>query len=100
MGFCSGDMPPPARCQRYETSGQEQHQPHDQKAIDQLEILRRGEADHVVDAIEDEDADNRTRDGGNAAEQREYDGEDRELAGEDVVWIEYRDVPGIDAARE
>src|ERR1700761_1478684 len=100
MGVSSGDMPPPARCQRHQARGQEQHQPHDQEAIDQLEILRRGEADQIVDAIEDDDADDRSGDGGDTAEQREHDRKNAELGREHVVGIEYRDVPGIDAARE
>src|ERR1700748_2910598 len=100
IGFRSGDMPPPARCERHETCGQEQHQPHDQQAIDELEILRRGETDQIVDAVEDQHAEDRAGDGGDAAEQREHNGEDREVAGEYVVGIEHRDVPGIDAARE
>src|SRR5581483_3142037 len=61
MGAFSGDMPPPARCERYEASGQEQHEPHDQEAIDQLKILRRREADQIVDAIENDHADDRPR---------------------------------------
>src|SRR5690348_12170142 len=59
MGFVSGDMPSPARCKRHQPGRQEQHQPHDQEAIDELEILRGGEADQVVDAIEDDNADDR-----------------------------------------
>src|ERR1700741_396583 len=80
----SGDMPSPPRRQRHQPRRQEQHQAHDQKTIDQLEILRRGEPDHIVDAIEDDHADNGAGDGGNPAEQREHDGENREIAGEDV----------------
>src|SRR6516225_10119549 len=101
MGFVvSGDMPSSPRRQRHQARRQEQHQPHDQEAIDQLKILWRGEADHIVDAIEDDHADDGTGDGRHPAEQRKHDGEDREIAGEDVVGIEHRDIPGIDAAGE
>src|ERR1700758_1704890 len=55
IGFISGDMPSPPRCQRHQTRRQKQHQSHDQQAIDQLEILRRGESDQIVDAVEDDD---------------------------------------------
>src|SRR5579871_689574 len=55
MGFVvSGDMPSPPCCQRHQAGRQEQHEPHDQKTIDQLKILRRCEADQIVDAVEDD----------------------------------------------
>src|SRR6516165_7666476 len=100
MAALSGDMPAPAGCQRHQASREEQHEPHDQQTIDQLEILRGGEADQIVDAVEDDDADDRTRDRSNATKQRKDDGKNAELAAEDIVGIEYRDVPGIDASRE
>src|SRR5581483_9019795 len=81
IGVASGDMPSPPRCKRHQTCRQEQHQSHDQQAVNQLEILRGGKTDQIVDAIENDDADDRAGDGGDAAEQREHDGEDRELAG-------------------
>src|SRR5579871_1252717 len=57
-GFvASGDMPSPPRRQRHQARRQEQHQSHDQETIDQLEILRRGDADHVVDAVKNDHAD-------------------------------------------
>src|SRR6266849_1430870 len=84
----SGDMDPPAAQQRGEAIGQEQHQPHDQEAIDELEILRRGDADRVVEAVEQDDAEQRPQHRRGAAEEREDDGEDAELAGEGGVGIE------------
>src|SRR6185437_7315808 len=100
MGLLSGDTPAPPRCERDQASGQEQHQAHDQQAVNKLEILRRGKADQIVDAVEEDDADDRTGDGGDAAEQREHDGKNAEIAGEDVVGIEHRHVPGVHAAGE
>src|SRR6202035_5910275 len=100
MGAVSGDMPAPAGCERHQACGEKQHEPHDQEAIDQLEILRRGESDQIVDTIEDDDADDRAADRGNAAEQRKHDRKDAEFAAEDVVGIEHRNIPGIDAAGE
>src|SRR5262245_58845304 len=85
MGFCSGDMPASSRRERDQPRRKEQHQPHDQQAIDQLKVLRRGEADQVVDTVQDDHTDDRAGDGGHATEQREHDGEDRELSGEHVV---------------
>src|SRR5436309_11273942 len=58
-GCASGDIDPPAPEQRDEAVGQEQHQPHDQHAADELEILRRGRADAMVDAEEDQHAEDR-----------------------------------------
>src|SRR5690242_2645187 len=83
-----GDIDAPAAQQRGEPVGQEQHQPHDQQAVDELEILRRRDADRVVDAVENNDAEDRPDDGGGAAEQRENDGEDADLAGERRLRIE------------
>src|SRR5580704_8636094 len=96
----SGDIDPPAAQQRDEPGRQEQHQPHDEEAVDELEILRRRDADGVVDAVEDNDAEDRPDDGGGAAEQGEDDGEDADLAREYRLRIEHRDVPGEDAADE
>src|ERR1700761_2127825 len=45
IGLLSGDMPAPPCCQRDKSRRQEQHQPHDQETVDQLEILRRRKAD-------------------------------------------------------
>src|SRR5215471_461216 len=94
----SGDIDPPALKERDEAIRQEKNEAHDQRAIDQLEILRRRDADSVVDAVEDNDAEDRPDDRGIAAEQREYDGEDRELAAEHGLGVEDRHVPGKDAA--
>src|SRR5579883_580249 len=99
-GVTSGDIDPPAAEQRDEPGRQEQHQPHDEEAVDELEILRRRDADGVVDAIEDDDAENGSDDRRGAAEQREDDGEDADLAAEGGLGIEDRDVPGEDAAGE
>src|SRR5581483_3406702 len=52
----SGDTDAPPRQQRCQSVRQEQHQHHDQHAIDQLEILRHGDADPVVYAIQDQHA--------------------------------------------
>src|ERR1700729_1662155 len=100
MGALSGDMPPPPCRERNQASGEKQHQPHDQEPVDQLEILRRGESDQIVDAIEDDDADDRAGDRGNAPKQCKHDRKDREIAAEDIVGIEYRNIPGIDDAGE
>src|SRR5215470_9519497 len=45
----SGDIDPPSLQQRDESVRQEQHQAHDQRAVDELEILRRRNADRIVD---------------------------------------------------
>src|SRR6185312_2272785 len=95
-----GDIDPPAAQQRGQSVGQEQHQTHDEQAVDELEILRRRDADGVVDAVEDDDAEDGADDGRGAAEQREDDGEDADLAGERRLRIEGRDAPGEDAADE
>src|SRR5690242_680037 len=50
------DIDPPAAQQRCQPVGQEQHQPHDEQAVDELEILRRRDADRVVDAVQDDNA--------------------------------------------
>src|ERR1700722_12967378 len=75
MGALSGDMPAPASCERHQPGGQKQHQPHDQETVDELKILRRGEADQIVDSVENDDADNRAANRGDAAKQREHDRE-------------------------
>src|SRR5579883_1237365 len=81
-GAVSGDIDPPAAEERNEAVRQEQHQPHDEEAVDELEVLRRRDADGVVDAVEDDDAEQRPDDRRRAAEQREDDGEDAEVAAE------------------
>ena len=48
------------------------------EAVDELEILRRRDADGVVDAVEDNHAEDRPEQRRGAAEQREHDGEDGE----------------------
>src|ERR1700761_606924 len=55
----SGDTDASAGQQGDEAVRQEQHQQNDQRAIGELEVLRHGDADYVVDAIEDEDAQQR-----------------------------------------
>src|SRR6516164_8770839 len=58
-GARSGDIDAPALQQRDEAVRQEQHQDHDQGTVDQLKILRSGNADDVVDAVENDDAEDR-----------------------------------------
>src|SRR6266567_3323737 len=87
-GDASGDIDPPSPEQRYEAVRQEQHQPHDQHAVDQLEILRGGNAHGVVDAIEDQHAEDRPEHGRGAAKKRKHDGEDGELTAEHRLRIE------------
>src|SRR5436190_20614918 len=99
-GCGSGDIDAPAPEQGYEAVGQEQHQRHDQHAVDELKVLRRGNADGVVDAVQNGDAQDRPEHGRGAAEQRKHDGEIGELAAEDRLRIEYGDVPGEHAAGE
>src|SRR5260370_632221 len=89
----SGDIEPPTAQQRDQSGRQEQHQPHDEEAVDELEILRRRDADGVVNAVEDDDAEQRPDDGRRAAEQREDDGEDADLAQEHRLRLEDRNVP-------
>src|SRR5216683_7493738 len=55
IGEVSGDIDPPAPQQRDEAVRQEQHQTHNQCAVDQLKILRRRNSDGVVDAIQNND---------------------------------------------
>src|SRR6201747_782532 len=98
MGALSGDMPAPSCCERYQASGKKQHQPHDQQPVDELEILRGGEPDQIVDAVENEDTDDRAADRGDPAEQRKNNCEDREVAAENIVGIEHRHVPSVNAA--
>src|SRR6516225_7664942 len=93
-GCASGDIDAPPAKQRYEAVRQEQHQPHDQHAVDQLEILRGRNTHRVVDAVEDQHAEDWPEHGCGAAEQRENDGEDGELAAEYRLGIEHGDVPG------
>src|SRR5260221_14275283 len=76
----SGDIDPPTAQQRDQSGRQEQHQPHDEEAVDELEILRRRDADAVVNAGGDDDAEQRPEDGRLTAEHREADGEDAGLA--------------------
>src|ERR1700710_306719 len=52
----SGDTDASARQQGHQAIGQKQHQQHDQRAIGELKILRHGDTDDVVDAIQDEHA--------------------------------------------
>src|SRR5271166_623436 len=99
-GAPSGDIDPSAPKQRYQTIGQEQHQRHDQQTVDELEILRRGNADCVVDAVESNDTENGSADCRGSTEQHEHDGEDGEFAAEHRLRIEHRHVPGEDAAGE
>src|SRR5260370_3218585 len=51
--FASGDIDPPAAQQRDQPGRQEQHQPHDEEAVDELRILRPPDADAVVNAVEE-----------------------------------------------
>src|SRR5271166_2323642 len=97
-GAASRDIDPSAPQQRYETIGQEQHESHDQQTVDELKVLRRGNADCVIDAIENNDPEDRPDDGRGSSEQHEYNGKDREFAAEHRLWIKHRHVPGKDAA--
>src|SRR5579863_8062963 len=99
-GAASGDIDTPALQQRDQPVRQEQHQPHDQCPVDQLKVLRRGNADGVVDAVEHDYAEDRPDDGGIAAEQYENDGEDGEFHAEDGLRIKHRHVPGEDSTGE
>src|ERR1700757_1420377 len=74
----SGDTDASGREQGDEAVGEEQHQKNDQGAVGELEVLRHGDADDVVDAVENEDAQQRAGEGGCAAEQKEDGGEDRD----------------------
>src|ERR1700733_1477757 len=67
-GAGSGDIDAPALQQRDQPIRQEQHQPHDQRSVDELKVLRRRNADRVVDAVEHDHAEDRSDDGGIAAE--------------------------------
>src|SRR5271156_951317 len=78
-GFPSGDIDAPFLQQGGEPVRQEQHQAHDQRAVNQLKILRRGNPDRVVDAVEDDGAEDRPGHRGAATEQNKYDRKDREL---------------------
>src|SRR5262249_39194850 len=93
-GGRSGDIDPPSLQQRDDAVGQKQYQAHDQRAVDELKILRRRNADGVVDAVEDNDAQDRSDHCGIAAEQREHDREDRELDAENRLRIKHRYIPG------
>src|SRR5690242_3212886 len=72
----SGDIDASPAGQRDQPVGQEQHERHDQHAVDELKILRRRDPDRVVDPVEDDDAEQRPDDGRGPAEQREDDRED------------------------
>src|SRR5437899_745448 len=72
-GCGSGDIDPPAPEQRDEAVRQEQHETHDQHAVDELEILRGRDANRVVNAVEDKDAKDRPEYGRGAAEQSKHD---------------------------
>src|SRR5947209_3510430 len=99
-GALSGDIDAPPLQQGREPVGQEQNQRHDQEAIDQLEILRCRHTNHVVDAVENDDADDRAEQRRRAAEQREDDRENREFGAEHGLRKEYGDIPSEDAAGE
>src|SRR5947209_16235665 len=58
-GALSGDIDAPPLQQRRQSVRQEQDERHDQETVDQLKILWRRDADHIVDAVEDDDADDR-----------------------------------------
>src|SRR5436305_1187059 len=73
----SGDIDSPAPRERGEAVGHKEHEQHDEDAVDQLEILRSRDADGVVDAVEDEDAEHRPEHGGRAAEVREGEAQER-----------------------
>src|SRR5208282_2208420 len=96
----SRDIDAPAPEERDEAVRQEQHEAHDEQPVDELEVLRSRDADRVVDAVENDDAEDRPGDGGDAAEEREDDGEDAEIRAEHGLRIEDRDVPGEDSADE
>src|SRR5271156_6087594 len=86
-GGRSGDIDPPSLQQRDKAVRQEQNQAHDQRAVEELKVLRRRNPDGVVDAIENDDAEDRPGHRGVAAEQCEHDGEDREFDAENGLRI-------------
>src|SRR5580704_834941 len=99
-GAVSGDIDAPALQQRNQPVRQEQHQPHDQRPVDELKVLRRRNTDGVVDAVEDDHAEDRSDDGGAAAEQDEYNGEDGVFDAENGLRIKHRHIPSEDSAGE
>src|SRR5260221_12490737 len=52
----SGDIDPPTAQQRDQSGRQEQHQPHDEEAVGELEILRRREPEGVGNSVKEEEA--------------------------------------------
>src|ERR1700691_3052947 len=54
-GGASGDIDAPSLQQRDQTVRQEQHQSHDQQAVQELKVLWRRDADGIVDAVEEND---------------------------------------------
>src|SRR3974390_3520827 len=55
-GAASGDIDASAPQQRYETVGQEQHERHEQQAVDELKVLRRGNSNGVLDSVKNKDS--------------------------------------------
>src|SRR6185312_6574822 len=94
----SEDMDPPALQQRQEPARQKQHEQHNEAAIDELEVLRRRDADRRVQHVKQCRADDGTDDGPDAAEEREHDREHRELQRKNRIRVEDRNTPCIDAA--
>src|SRR5579863_8024454 len=99
-GAASGDIDAPSLQQRDQAVRQKHHQAHDQQAVNELKVLWRGNSDGVVNAVENDSAENRPGYCRAAAEQNKHDGEDRELDAENGLGIKHRHVPGKDAAGE
>src|ERR1700677_3158259 len=99
-GAASRDIDAPSLQQRDQAVRQEHNQAHDQRAINELKVLRCGNADSVVDAVENNGAEDRPGHRRAAAEQNKHDCEDRELDAENSLGIKHRDVPGKHTAGE
>src|SRR5580658_1481593 len=81
-GGASGDIDAPSLQQRDDAIRQKHHQAHDQRAVNELKVLRRVNAHGVVDAVENDGAEYRAGHCCAAAEQNKHDGENRELDAE------------------
>src|SRR5258708_2060096 len=80
--------------------GQKQNKADNEGAVNQLKILRRRNSDGVVDAVKDDDAEDRSHHRRCSPEQRENDRENGELAAEYGFGVEHRGVPGKHTAGE
>src|SRR5579875_43064 len=98
IGPASGDIDPSEPQHGDEAVGEDEAD--NEGPVDQLEVLRGRDADGVVDAVEDADAEEGTHGGGGAPEQREDDREDAELQAEHRVGVEDGDAPGEGAPHQ